>query len=62
MTGPFPIGKMEVDGDPVSGLGGAYRAYKESLGKHHVYRSELTSNASLTWIKLKAVCMHFEPA
>jgi hypothetical protein len=53
--GPFPIGKTEVDGDPVAHFGGAHQALKQSLEIKHIYRSELVSGGTLSWTKLKAV-------
>lgn len=52
--GPFPIGKTEVDGDPVAHFGGAHQALKQSLEIKHIYRSELVSGGTLSWTKLKA--------
>ncbi|KAK3593447.1 hypothetical protein CHS0354_020212 [Potamilus streckersoni] len=48
--GPFVIGKMELDGDPLQAFGGIRNISKDRLVKGAHFYSELTPNGTVEWM------------
>ena len=47
--GPFPIGKIEVDGDPVESFGGIQNVAKDRYKKNVKFFSEIVDNGEVSW-------------
>lgn len=51
--GPFVIGKMELDGDPLEAYGGIQNVSKYRYGKSESFHSELVSGGEVKWTAIK---------